>query len=256
MQLSLALSSDSAPVAVLHQRLRAAFGSFLDGPRPLAPVDQLVRAMVGSMTHEDMSWAAYQRLRDLFRPWQTLAEASPAEVEQAIGPVTHAQIKGGWLPEALQRIMALRGELSLDFLAEVPVDEAMAWLQKNLPGVGDKAAASILNFSSLRRPVMVVDTHVWRVARRIGLAERNAEPAAVRHAIMAAAPRDWSGDDYFDLHWLLKRLGQVLCQPNHTRCGACPAASLCQERQRTLAMAARKGETAAPLAFLARRNKP
>lgn len=254
MQLSLTLNSETAPVAAVHQRLRAAFGSFLDGPRPLAPVDQLVRSMIGSLTHDEVSWGAYYRLRDLYHPWEKLASASAAEVERAIGQVTHAQTKAGWLPEALQKIIALRRELSLDFLADLPLDEAMAWLQA-LPGVGDKVAASVLNFSSLRRPVMVVDTHVWRAARRIGLAARNAEPAAVRAAIMAAAPANWTADDYFDLHWLLKRLGQVLCQPAHTRCGACPASSLCEERKRNLAIAARKGETPAPLAFLAKKNK-
>jgi endonuclease-3 len=255
MQLSLALDAKSSPVAAVHARLSGAFGSFLDGPRPLPPVDQLVRSMIGSLTYDEVSWGAYHRLRDLYRPWETLAAAPAAEVERAIGQVTHAQTKAGWLPEALQRIVALRGALDLDFLADLSVPDAMAWLQQ-LPGVGDKVAACVLNFSSLRRPVMVVDTHVWRAARRIGLAGRNAEPAAVREAIMAAAPHQWTADDYFDLHWLLKRLGQVLCQPAHTRCGRCPAAALCQERQRTQAMAARKGEVAAPLAFLAARNKP
>lgn len=256
MQLSLALDSQPALVVSVHQRLRAAFGSFLDGPRPLPPVDELVRSMVGSLTHDEMAWAAYRRLKDLFRSWDRLAEASPDQIEQAIGQVTHAQIKAGWLAGALRRIAELRGGLSLDFLADLPVEEAMAWLQKHLPGVGDKVAACVLNFSSLRRPVMVVDTHVWRVARRIGLAGRNAEPPAVRHAIMQAAPATWGADDYFDLHWLLKRVGQVLCHPHTTRCGACPVANLCEERRRTLAAAARKGQGGGPVAFRRHGNKP
>lgn len=254
MQLSLALDTDPALVADVRQRLRAAFGTFLDGRRLLPPVDQLIKSMISSRTYDEISWPAYVRLKDVFRAWENLAQASPAEIETAIGQVTHAQIKAGWLPDALQRIVALRGDLSLDFLAQTPVEEAMAWLQKHLPGVGDKVAAAVLNFSTLRRPAMVVDTHVWRVARRIGLAGRNAEPQAVRHAIMEAAPPDWGADDYFDLHWLLKRLGQHLCQHNHTRCGACPVAGMCAERQRALVAIARRGEGAA-LAFRPPENK-
>ena len=227
MQLSLALDP-CPPVAVLRARLLSAFGSFADGPR-LAPVDQLVAAMISSRTRDEVSWPAYQRLKALFRSWDALAEAEPEAVGQAIAHVTHAEIKAGWLPEALRRIVVRTGSLSLDFLADMPVDEAMAWLQA-LPGVGDKTAAATLNFSTLRRPVMVVETHVWRVARRIGLAPRNAEPAAVRETIMAGAPTGWDADDFFELHWLLKRLGQTLCQDQRTRCGACPVAVLCAAR--------------------------
>jgi endonuclease-3 len=255
MQLSLALEPDSGLVAGALQRLRASFGTFVDGRRPLPPVDQLIASLISSRTYDDVSWPAYLRLKARYRPWERLAQAPPAEIETVIGQVTHAPIKAGWLPEALQRIIALEGGLSLDFLAKIPVEEAMAWLQKHLPGVGDKAAAAVLNFSTLRRPVMVVDSHVWRVARRIGLAGRNAEPEAVRHAVMAAAPRDWGADDYFDLHWLLKRLGQHLCQTHHTRCGACPVAGLCEERRRALAAIASRGEGPA-LAFRPCGNKP
>ena len=55
---------------------------------------------------------------------------------------------------------------------------------------------------------------------------------------MAAAPAGWTDEDFFDLHWLLKRLGQTLCMDSRTRCGACPAAALCEERRRTTARGA------------------
>lgn len=225
-QLSLALDPNP-PVVAVFRRLKQAFGGFADGPPRLAPVDQLIRSMLGSRTTDQMSWPAYHRLKDRFRPWEALAEAQPAEVEAVIAEVTHAEIKAGWLPEALSRIIRLRGSLSLDFLADMPVEEAMAWMQKHLPGVGDKVAASVMNFSSFRRRALVVDTHVWRVARRIGLAPRNAEPEAVRRAMTDAVPEDFAADDFFDLHWLLKRLGQTLCQDRITRCGGCPVAALC-----------------------------
>ena len=241
MQLSLALDADPL-VAVVHRRLKAAYGGFADGPR-LAPVDQLVKSLIASRTYDAVSWTAYLRLRDLFHPWERLAAVSPAEVERAIAQVTHAEVKAGWLPEALSRIITLKGSLSLDFLAEPSVEEAIAWLKTNLPGVGGKVASAVLNFSTLRRPAMVVDTHVWRVARRIGLSARAADPDAVAQTIMDAAPQGWGADDYFDLHWLLKRLGQTLCLDHRTRCGACPVASLCANRRQAANAPARgRGE--------------
>jgi endonuclease-3 len=227
-QLSLALDPDP-PVLAVHQKLKLAFGSFANGPR-LPPIDQLVRSLIAGRTYDEVSWPTYYRLKARYRPWERLVEAPPGEIQAIIAPVTFADIKAGWLPEALARIME-RGALSLDFLADIPVEEAIVWLRK-LPGVGDKVAASVLNFSTLGRRAMVIDPHVWRVARRIGLAPRNADPQAVRHAITDAVPADWAANDFFDLHWLLKRLGQTLCQDQRTRCGGCPVATLCAERRR------------------------
>jgi endonuclease-3 len=236
MQLSLGLDGFN-PLPAVYDRLKRAFGPFREGPR-LTPLDQLIKSMISSRTYDEVSWSAFLRLRARYQPWEMLIEASPAEIEATLAPVTHAELKAAWLPEALSRLKASRGELSLDFLAEPSVEEAIAWQRRHLPGVGDKVAAAVLNFSTLRRPAMVVDTHVWRVARRIGLAPRNAEPEGVRTAIMDAAPAGWTDEDFFDLHWLLKRLGQTLCMDSRTRCGACPAAALCEERRRTVARSA------------------
>ena len=247
-QLSLALDP-TPPVLAVHQKLKLAFGSFADGPR-LAPLDQLVRSLIAGRTHDEVSWPIYYRLKARYRPWERLIEAPPGELQAIIAPVTFADIKAGWLPEALAKVME-RGSLSLDFLADPPVEEAMAWLRR-LPGVGDKVAASVLNFSTLARRAMVVDTHVWRVARRLGLASRTADPEAVRHAIMDAVPADWAPNDFFDLHWLLKRLGQTLCQDSRTRCGACPVAALCAERRRQSPL---RAGNVLPVAFGAHGNK-
>jgi endonuclease-3 len=254
MQLSLALDPQAAPpVAAVHKRLINAFGEFGGTPR-LDPVDQLVKSLISSRTYDQLSWPAFYGLKARYRPWESLIEADVGEIQAAIAQVVHAESKAAWLRETLGLIVQKRGELSLDFLAGMPVEEAMAWLRQ-LPGVGDKVAASVLNFSTLKRKAMVVDTHVWRVARRIGLAARTAEPEAVRHAVMEAAPEAWTDTTFFDLHWLLKRLGQTLCEHNHTRCGACPVASLCEERKRTQAMAARKGQGTVPLVFGRIENK-
>ena len=187
MQLNLALDAIS-PLSPVYERLSRAFGLFRQGPR-LSPLDQLIRAMIGARTHDEVAWSVFLRLRSLFHPWDRLIEAPRARVEAAIAPVTHAELKAAWLQEALERIRTLKGGLDLGFLAEADEAEAMAWLKTHLPGVGDHAAATVLNFSTLRRRAMAVETHVWRVARRIGLAPRGADPEGVRKAITEARAR-------------------------------------------------------------------
>jgi endonuclease-3 len=224
MQLSLLPDPDPL-VARVHARLLSSFGAFSDSPRA-PPLDQLANSLISSRTHDEVSWAAFVRLKARYRTWERLLRAPVKEIEATISTVAYAEDKAKWLPQALARIVAHAGRLSLDFLADEPVETAHGWL-RTLPGVGDKVAAAVLNFSTLKRPIMVVDTHVWRVGRRIGLAARNVEPEAVRKAIMAAVPAEWSADAFFDLHWLLKRLGQTFCQHDQTRCGTCPLVDLC-----------------------------
>ncbi len=226
MQLSFELDPSPLTPAV-YERLLSAYGGF-DGPR-LDPLDQLIKAMISARTYDEVSWPAFQRLREAYRPWERLIEAEPAEVEALLANVDHRELKAAWLTQALAAILAQKRSLNLAFLAEGSVEEGMAWLQR-LPGVGGKAAAAVMNFSTLRRRAMVVDTHVWRVARRIGLAPARADPDGVQRALMDAAPAAWKAEDFYNLHWLLKTLGQKLCEDSRTRCGACPAAALCATR--------------------------
>ena len=69
---------------------------------------------------------------------------------------------------ALRRILAERGEFNLDFLADLPVDEATRWLT-SFDGIGHKTASIVLLFC-FNKPAFPVDTHVGRVTRRLGLA--------------------------------------------------------------------------------------
>lgn len=229
MQLSLCLDAHNA-LPTVYERLRRAFGSFREGPRP-TPLDQLILAMIGARTPEDTARSVFARLKMRFHPWEALLAARTGEVATLLAPAAHAEAKAAWLSEALGRLRAQNGALHFDNLAGLETEEALAWLRR-LPGVGDRIAATVLNFSTFRRPVLVVDAHVWRVARRIGLASKGADPEEVRQAITANAPAAWTGDDFFDLHWLLKRLGQNLCGETRARCGACPIANLCEERRR------------------------
>lgn len=218
MQFSLALSR--SPLESVRDALLCEFGP----QRPVArmdPISQLVKSSISGRTPDAVSWAAFLRLRSEFKCWEDLARASDAQVLEIIQDVTHAQDKARRLPMALRMIEARIGWLSLSHLKTLPVDTARHELQ-SLPGVGIKVAACVLNFSDLAMRALVVDTHVHRVAKRIGLVG-SGDASHAYHALMDLAPNAWTADDLFELHWLMKRgLGQMLCPQDAPRCGACP----------------------------------
>jgi len=131
------------------------------------PVFELVLTLLSQHTSDHNSGQAMHRLIARFSTWEDVLAAPVAQVEEAIRP-------GGLAPTKSRRLQALLAELrerapgwDLEFLRALPLDEAKAWLT-SLPGVGPKTAACVLLFA-LGRPALPVDTHVERVAKRLGL---------------------------------------------------------------------------------------
>lgn len=201
----------------------------LAGPLPRrAPIGAMVKSMISGRTRDPVSLAAYDRLVAAFgSPGRVLA-AGPAEVLRCIGAVTHAEDKARHVIGALGRIAAERGGFDLGFLAAMPLDDALAWLER-LPGVGRKVAAATLNGSTLDRPVLIVDGHVLRVLQRLGFVRRRADGRAASEAVTAAMP-EWQGGDFLDFHIGSKKLGQTLCRADATDCTRCPLRRDCRSR--------------------------
>ena len=106
---------------------------------------------------------------------------------------------------------------------EVPLNrEAL----QALPGVGRKTASVVLNELGVE-PAIAVDTHVYRVAHRLGLA-RGRTPDQVEHELMAVIPDPWRTRAH---HWLILH-GRYVCIARRPRCGECPVADLCASREK------------------------
>jgi len=208
----------------MRDRLKGCFGRVGD-VRRLTPTGQLVRAMIGSRTRDEVSWRTYDRLVAAYPAWRALAYAPYARIEAEIAEVTFADVKARQIGDALRTVERQCPDLSLDFLGTKPLGEALIWLQR-LPGVGPKVAAATLNFSTLRRPAFVVDTHILRILRRFNLVGPQADIGQAFEAVMSLLP-DWSARDLTELHVMLKRLGQTLCRPAHPRCRDCPLNEHC-----------------------------
>lgn len=189
------------------------------------PVAQLIKSMISGRTRDAVSQAAFDRLTAKFGSAARLAEAQPAAVERLIGDVTFAQDKARYVVSALRRLRREPAGFRLDSLAHRPLDEALAWLER-LDGVGRKVSASTLNASTLALPVMIVDTHVLRVLRRLGAVPDHADYRATSEAVTAALPA-WTGRDFLELHIVMKRLGQLYCHHEAPHCAACPLRADC-----------------------------
>ena len=105
---------------------------------------------------------------------------------------------------------------------EVPADRAAL---ERLPGVGRKTANVILN-TAFRQPVMAVDTHIFRVANRTGIAPGKTV-LAVEKSLMARVPPEYLLDAH---HWLILH-GRYTCIARKPRCGACLISDLCDNPQ-------------------------
>jgi len=185
--------------------------------------------MLGSKTRDEVSRRVFTELRRRYSSWDGLAEASPRAVLRIIWPVNLADVKAEQLPQALRMIVACTGRLSLDHLADLDEEAAMQWLRR-LPGVGSKIAAAVLNFSTLRKRALAVDTHLLRLGGRLGLLPPEADYDAGYELFMRQLPEAWDAEDRAELHRLMKLLGQTICTAHAPACGACPLRDLCPRR--------------------------
>ena len=215
----------------IHRRLCLIFGFPVAYFRALDPLSELVSSLLSHRTRNAASGAAFRALRARWgEDWAAVRDADTAEVEATIAGVTWPEQKAPRIQAILRRITDLRGELSLDFLAELPAVDARAWLE-GLPGVGPKTSAAVMSFSSLRRPALPVDSHHHRVAVRTGLIPPNIAVGPSHRILEAQLPRDWTAQQIYDNHEVLMLHGQRVCTFRDPACERCVLLELCPTGQ-------------------------
>lgn len=213
----------------LHQRLLAFYGK--PAPRDVwDPLTQLIYSLLSARTKTEVSLQIIRDLRNRFDGWQgdwtRLRDASIAEIEEVIRPVTHYEKKSHQLKETLQQISDRIGVLRLEPLGRYRTEKIRTWIEQ-LPGVGVKTSAAVVNFTTLRRRALCIDGHHQRIAQRLGLSSPKADARQVEADLMALAPEDWTPEMLDEDHSLFKLHGQTLCTKNELRCGKCPLLDLC-----------------------------
>lgn len=217
----------------IHDRLCQAYGCPIPYFHSLDPMSELVSALLSHRTKNADSDRAFKQLKAKFPNWEAVRDSPEKEIETEIAACTWADQKALRLKQILQQITAERGELSLDFLADLSVEDARSWLE-SFPGIGRKTSAAVLAFSNLRRRALPVDSHHHRVAIRLGLIPETTAVAPAHDLLEAQLPADWTAQQVYDNHEVLMLHGQRCCFYRNPDCDRCVVLHLCPYGQTRL----------------------
>lgn len=209
--------------AGISQILPILIDTYGDRPwkRRLEPVAELVQTILSQNTSDANSGRAYASLMKTFGSWGSIAAADAEQIAEAIRAGGLADVKAKYIKSALSALAKENHGFDLEFLRAMPVNRARQWLI-NLPGVGMKTASCVLLFS-LHRPAFPVDTHVYRVAKRLGL-------IGDRISVDAAHPqmeKIVKAEDVYRCHMLIIEHGRKTCKAQRPLCGKCTLATIC-----------------------------
>jgi len=220
-------------VVRVRERLREVYGIPRLQPHG-HPIAELVLTVLSQSTNDRNRDVAYLRLRERLPLWEQVRDAPLEAVEEAIRPGGISKVKSARIQAILRAIGELprpgrapalaREELSLDWLASVPLEQARDYLV-SLPGVGRKTAACVLLFTWGLREVPV-DTHVSRVAGRLELLRAGAPFHELHDEMLALTP---PGEE-LELHVNLLRHGRRTCFARRPDCDGCALARMCPSR--------------------------
>jgi endonuclease III len=218
---------------LIHDRLCAVYGCPIPYFNDLDPLSELISALLSHRTKNADSHRAFQQLVKQFPTWEAVRTAPTDAIERAIASCTWPEQKAPRIQQVLQRIHEQCDDESLNFLGEMPVPEARAWLE-SLPGVGPKTSAAVLSFSRLRRRALAVDSHHHRVAVRLELIPGTVSVGPAHAILEAQLPAEWTAQQVYDNHEVMMLHGQKCCYYKNPACDRCPVLDLCPHGQQRM----------------------
>jgi endonuclease-3 len=209
---------------IVYQKLAEAYGT-PTWRQHLPPVDELVSTILSQSTSDGNRDRGFYALKERYPSWESVMHAPAAEIIETIRPAGLANQKGPRIQAALRHLLDHQGQIGLEFLEELSLEEAQRWLT-GIRGVGRKTAAIILLFS-FGRPAFPVDTHVHRISRRLGLISPKVT-ADKAHDILQNI-----GDPqtFYAFHLNLIQHGRQVCRARKPACDICPVSRLCDDYQ-------------------------
>jgi endonuclease-3 len=209
-------------VRAIRDRLRLVYGIPLARPHG-HPIAELILTVLSQSTNDRNRDIAYLAMRERFPSWEAVRDAPVNKLEEAIRPGGISRVKSARIKSILRAIAetAPGGELSLDWLPELAVPDAQAYLT-SLPGVGRKTAACVLLFALGMRDVPV-DTHVSRVGTRLALFRPGAPFEELHDTMLEITP---PGQE-LEFHVNLLRHGRRTCHARRPNCRVCALRRMC-----------------------------
>lgn len=223
--MKLEVSKDSAAaretISYVIQNLKAAYGT-PKIERRLDPLDVLIETILSQSTTNANSDRAFENLKRRFPTWESARRARVGSIEAAIRSGGLAKQKSVRIKELLNEIHKRRGSLDLSFLKTAPLEEARQFLA-SFKGVGPKTVACTLLFSC-NRPMFPIDTHIFRIGRRLGLIPEKCSDDEAHRLMGEIIPTK----RYYEVHINLIRLGRKVCRPRDPLCEQCCLVDYCE----------------------------
>jgi endonuclease-3 len=185
------------------------------------PVDVLVSTILSQNTSDANSGRAFASLKASFDSWEAVASAPAEHIARLIKSGGLSQIKAARIKQILNQIRKEQGSITLDFLKSKSIAEAEGYLT-GLSGVGHKTASCVLLFS-LGKPSLPVDTHILRVAKRLGLIDSKVSADKAHSLLQEQVP----ASKVYQFHLHLIEHGRRICHPRRPRCDRCMLMDAC-----------------------------
>ena len=211
-------AKESVPYII--QNLRAVYGAPAIEPG-LDPLDVLILTILSQSTTNVNSDRAFENLKRRFPSWDEARRARASSIEAAIRSGGLARQKSLRIKRLLNDIHKRRGSLDLSFLCSAPLDEAKEFLA-SFKGVGPKTVACTLLFAC-NRPVFPIDTHIFRIARRLGLIPEKGSDQQAHDLMERMLPEG----RFYEVHINLIRHGRRVCRPSGPLCEQCCIVDYC-----------------------------
>jgi endonuclease-3 len=186
------------------------------------PLEQLVLGLLGEQTSERKAEQGLRRLRTDFVDFNEVRVTRPHEVAKAIQMVAEPHLKAWRIVRVLRQVFLRHGQVDLDFLSRLPLDQARGLLEQ-LDGVDARTVATVV-LLSLGGNALPADAAVVRLSKRIGLVPRGWSAEQVQQALEEAVP---PGDKSVFYRLMLVH-GEKVCLVKTTRCAACALRHSCE----------------------------
>lgn len=202
------------------QNLKAVYG-VPECERGMDALDVLIQTILSQSTSNVNSYRAFESLKHRFPTWEAARRARPSSIEAAIKSGGLARQKSIRIKQLLNEIYERRGSLDLSFLGTAPLEEAIEFLS-SFKGVGPKTVACTLLFT-FNRPIFPIDTHIFRIARRLALIPEKCSDQEAHRLMSAMIPEG----RFYEVHVNMIRHGRKICRPQNPTCEQCCLIEYC-----------------------------
>ena len=216
---------EGKPLQYIVQNLERAYGVPENKWTDWDPLDMLVATVLSQATSDTNSDRTWDALKRRFPSWERVLRARESTLADTIRAGGLANQKARVIRDILKQVKERTGALTLRSLRDAPLEEAARFLS-SLRGVGPKTVACTLLFSCGKN-IFPLDTHIFRVLRRVGLVPAKCSDERAHELMTALVP----AGKFYPFHVNLIRHGRALCRPREPLCERCPIVEYCDYGQ-------------------------